>query len=261
MRHEEYKTIYRRDASRRRHFARREHGGIGKRVLAILAVVILVMATAFFGYTAKYYHNDEIANAILKDENSFIIDNGGYLKLPGNAEGDLYDPFEAVIFYPGGKVEYTSYLPLLKQLQDRGITCFLIKMPFNLAFFDMDAAEKVINENSQYTTWDLIGHSLGGVAASSYFADNEETFDKVVLLGSYIYGDVESRDKVLLIYGTEDINLDLSQIRQTDNKVVIEGGNHCQFGNYGFQKGDGEASISREEQQNIAANSIMEWIM
>lgn len=261
MRQEEYKTIYRRDASRRKQFARKERGGIGKRILSIIAVVILVVAIAFLGYTAKYYHNDEVANEILEDENSFIIDNGGYLKLPGNAEGDLYDPFEAVIFYPGGKVEYTSYLPLLKQLQDRGVTIFLIKMPFNLAFFDMDAAEKVMNENSQYTTWDLIGHSLGGVAASSYFADNEEAFDKVVLLGAYIYGDVEARDKVLLIYGTEDVNLDLDQIQQTDNKVVIEGGNHCQFGNYGFQKGDGEATISREEQQNIAAASILEWIM
>lgn len=48
MRHEEYKTIYRRDASRRKHFARLERGGICKRVLATFAVVVLVMAITVF---------------------------------------------------------------------------------------------------------------------------------------------------------------------------------------------------------------------
>jgi hypothetical protein len=29
---------------------------------------------------------------------------------------------------------------------------------------------------------------------------------------------------------------------------VIEGGNHCQFGSYGFRNGDGTASISPQQQ-------------
>jgi hypothetical protein len=39
--------------------------------------------------------------------------------------------------------------------------------------------------------------------------------------------------------------------------VAIEGGNHAQFGFYGPQSGDNEATISREEQQaQIAAATL-----
>lgn len=50
------------------------------------------------------------------------------------------------IFYPGGKVEYTAYEPLMKACAQKGILCVLAEMPFNLAVFDMDAA-KGISEN------------------------------------------------------------------------------------------------------------------
>ena len=40
----------------------------------------------------------------------------------------------------------------------------------------------------------------------------------------------------------------------------IEGGNHAQFGNYGLQEGDGTATMSREEQQTIAAEAMLAFI-
>ena len=44
------------------------------------------------------------------------------------------------------------------------------------------------------------------------------------------------------------------------NVVIIDGGNHAQFGNYGEQKGDPPATISREDQQNIAVKEILDFI-
>jgi hypothetical protein len=41
---------------------------------------------------------------------------------------------------------------------------------------------------------------------------------------------------------------------------VINGGNHAQFGNYGPQKGDGTATVSREEQQAETARLILDFI-
>jgi hypothetical protein len=38
--------------------------------------------------------------------------------------------------------------------------------------------------------------------------------------------------------------------------VRIEGGNHSQFGWYGFQPGDRWASISREEQQAVVVREL-----
>jgi hypothetical protein len=39
-------------------------------------------------------------------------------------------------------------------------------------------------------------------------------------------------------------------------ELVIDGGNHAQFGSYGTQRGDGEASIPPEEQWERAADFI-----
>ncbi|MBN2882364.1 MAG: hypothetical protein JXN10_02475, partial [Clostridia bacterium] len=44
------------------------------------------------------------------------------------------------------------------------------------------------------------------------------------------------------------------------DKLEITGGNHAYFGNYGEQKGDGTASISREEQQNITAKAVIDFM-
>ena len=41
-------------------------------------------------------------------------------------------------------------------------------------------------------------------------------------------------------------------------KYVIEGGNHAQFGNYGKQKGDGEASVSDVKQQQETVEIILQ---
>ena len=40
--------------------------------------------------------------------------------------------------------------------------------------------------------------------------------------------------------------------------VRIDGGNHSQFGSYGFQPGDCPAQISRDEQQRITVQAICE---
>jgi hypothetical protein len=39
--------------------------------------------------------------------------------------------------------------------------------------------------------------------------------------------------------------------------VVIEGGNHSQFGYYGFQLGDNRATISRSAQQAATLEAIL----
>ena len=41
---------------------------------------------------------------------------------------------------------------------------------------------------------------------------------------------------------------------------VLDGANHAGFGDYGDQDGDGEAQITREQQQEITADLIEEMI-
>jgi len=79
------------------------------------------------------------------------------------------------------------------------------------------------------------------------------------LLGAYVYGDVDPGQS-LTIYGSEDQVLDRSKITYSENVEVILGGNHAQFGNYGLQKGDGTATITRDEQQDLTVQKILDWI-
>jgi hypothetical protein len=46
----------------------------------------------------------------------------------------------------------------------------------------------------------------------------------------------------------------------SENIVKIAGGNHAWFGNYGDQKGDPPATISREKQQQTAVEAIVPFI-
>lgn len=131
-------------------------------------------------------------------------------------------------------------------------------MPLNFAILDSDAADEVFDELPEINYWYIGGHSMGGAMASSYAAENAEKIDGLVLLGAYIYGDVPPEDAIT-IYGTLNSNLE-KNIDYTENVVIIEGGNHAQFGNYGEQKGDPPATISRESQQNIAVEEILDFI-
>jgi hypothetical protein len=71
------------------------------------------------------------------------------------------------------------------------------------------------------------------------------------------------------MYGTEDEVLNAESYEKVEEKglwpddfteIVIKGGNHAQFGDYGAQKGDGEAAVSSEEQQEETAEAVVKWI-
>ena len=42
-------------------------------------------------------------------------------------------------------------------------------------------------------------------------------------------------------------------------EFCIQGGNHAGYGDYGVQKGDGEADVSAKEQQEETAEKIVEF--
>jgi hypothetical protein len=226
----------------------------GKIVLLSLAGLLLALALAFFVYTQDYYHADASVAAFLTDSPN-IRQEGNLTVLTPDSSNDTG---AGLIFYPGGKVEETAYLPLLEQLREGGLTCVLVKMPFRLAVFDIRAADAVYAQFPSISRWYLAGHSLGGAMASSYVPGNEGKLAGLILLGAYPVND--SPIPTLAIYGSEDIQLDRSKLTSVANKLELSGGNHAYFGNYGEQAGDGTASISREAQQAQAVSAILAFV-
>jgi dienelactone hydrolase len=153
-----------------------------------------------------------------------------------------------------------------------GIDCYLCDMPLNFALLGRDAAGTIrTGEINNYGKWYIGGHSLGGVAAAMAADDAEEAggeaaWDGLVLLASYPTEEIST--PVISIYGTEDKVLNTGKYNKTKSaglwpsdftEVVIKGGNHAQFGNYGEQKGDGSPAITAAEQQKETADVISEW--
>ena len=152
-----------------------------KAVLYIILALIVIIAGLGLWYVNDYYHADASVNAYLNGTDNVSVekvDNGLFLDGPGNDS--------ALIFYPGAKIEYTSYLPLFMDLADDGVDCFIVEMPCNLAFLGIDSADSIMsNKDYNYDKWYISGHSLGGVMASYYAINHTDNLDGLILLASY----------------------------------------------------------------------------
>jgi len=227
--------------------------------LAVLLVLVLGLLVAFKVYTEDYY------TMLPGTENTLYVNvnmhTEGNLTIIGDPNAET-----GLIFYPGGKVEARAYAPLLDRIAQEGYCCVLVEMPYHLAILNIDAAEEAMAAVPKVNQWYLAGHSLGGATAAMYAADNPDKIAGLALLGAYSTKPLPAEMPVLLVYGSEDgvmnrENYEKNRGNATNaTEQVIEGGNHAGFGSYGPQKGDGEAVITAQEQWDITARAITNWM-
>ena len=233
-------------------------------ILSVCLALLLVIGIGGYSYVFDYYHADKAALEAMAYEADSV---------QAEQDGDVIwfvpkDPTAGLIFYPGGKVEYTAYAPLLRACAEQGILCTLVQMPGNLAVLDANAADGLQQEHPEITTWYIAGHSLGGAMASNYAAAHSEDFDGLILLAAYSTKDLTGTPlRVLSVYGSEDgvMNRDSyeknwSNLPADTTEVVLDGGCHAQFGCYGPQAGDGVLTISGEEQLRLTTEAITAFI-
>lgn len=226
------------------------------------AVLVLAILAACAVYLGDYYRADtEAIEAFAPAVQMQTLNDGTIVFAPEDATVGF-------IFYPGGKVEYTAYIPLMKALAAKGILCVLVEMPFNLAVLDINAADGIQAQYPQIGSWYIGGHSLGGSMAASYLADHTADYAGLILLGSYSTADLSNTDlRVLSVYGSEDGVLNRekyaankSNLPSGFTEVVLDGGCHAYFGMYGAQDGDGRPSITNEEQIYLTVDAITAFL-
>ena len=230
--------------------------------LAILAGVVIV----YFGMS---YQPGDTAAAALEDMGSVqVTETEEYILFDGAGTED------ALVFYPGARVEAAAYSPLMMRLAENGTDCYLCRIKYNFAMLDAEAAEDVraAAGNDSYRRWYLGGHSLGGVTAAGLVtqgetADETSDWDGIVLLAAYPNAPITV--PAILIYGTNDGIVEPEEYGrivedglwpEDFTEVRLEGGNHAQFGDYGEQNGDNKAEMSFDEQLDQTADTITEWI-
>lgn len=233
-----------------------------KIVLITMTAILLLLSGVIVIYAADYYRAGDVAAAILTD-------NGNNLEVfRGGAAIGSPDAETGFIFYPGGKVEYTAYLPLLEKFSEAGIFCVVARMPFNLAVFNVNAADSIMARYPNVSSWLIGGHSLGGAMAAGYAGKRADRVDGLVLLAAYPATDLtDCNFPAISVYGSEDGVLNRDKLVEGRSlmppesvEVEIGGGNHAQFGDYGVQAGDGLASISAAEQIDQTVSAVLDFV-
>ena len=228
----------------------------------MIMTIVLALVFGVCFYFGSYYHADDSALAALGSDDRVQvteIPEGGYL-----FDGPSQD--RAIIFYPGAKVETSAYAPLMREIAKESADVFLLDMPLHMAFFSINKADRIRAAYGSYSSWYMAGHSLGAAMAAQYVSGHLDEYDGLILLAGYPTKDLHADNFALLnIYGSNDGHTEMlaknPQYRPDDTtELVIIGGNHAQFGNYGIQKGDGTADITAARQQEETAAAIAAFL-
>lgn len=231
---------------------------------SILGILFIIFGI-FFIYVGNYYHADSDAlNECISTNLVEYNETSNYISfIPKDKEYDY-----SIVFYQGAKVEVKAYAPLLKTLAENNVAVYGIKCKFNFAFFNVDDFNKIYSNVNNGTRFYVMGHSLGGVMAGSAAKKYSDKCEGIILLASYLSSDISDTDlKVLSIYGSNDTVLKIDKYNDAKKYLPksfiehrINGGIHSYFASYGNQKGDGEATIIREEQINLTKNYILTFL-
>jgi hypothetical protein len=234
-----------------------------RNILIALAVILVVAVIGIAIYVQPLQAKESAKAAVASTETVKVIDSGDQI---------VFMPFKTpktgLIFYPGAKVDPAAYSESLRTIAEAGYAVFLEKFPLNFAIIQPNRADDVIAKNPSITNWAIAGHSLGGASACLY-TNTSRKVKALIFWAAYCDKsfDLSKRTDVQVtsISGSLDALATPEKVESTKvfapsstKYVVINGGNHAQFGNYGVQSGDNPATVSLEDQQKqIVAATIL----
>ena len=230
-------------------------------------VLLLAVAGGFILWASNPAQPEALALAAIQTRDGIQFENvdGWLVFQPIDPE-----PTIGLIFYPGGRVDPRAYASHASDIAGQGFTVVIVPMPLNLAFFGLNRADQVITAFPDIETWTVGGHSLGGAMAAEYLRANPEQVSGLVLWAAYPgeNNDLSAADlPVLSVFASLDGLATLEKIADSRARlplnttfVEISGGNHAGFGWYGPQNGDGQATLSKPEQQDLIVQATVTFL-
>lgn len=165
-----------------------------------------------------------------------------------------------VAFIPGALVDPRAYENIFAPIAEAGYPVYIAKPPLGLAFGVPDVIAQARAALPDVQQWAVAGHSLGGAVASG----QTDGAAGLILLGAYPINDISDAGVPVLSVSAgndglstpQDIEASRATLPADTEFVVIDGGVHAYFGDYGPQRGDGLPTITREQQQQQVQSAI-----
>ena len=225
-----------------------------------LAAILCLATVGSIVYLRPFGATDDALGAMKGTDTVSVTSTSTRITLtPRSAAGTSSPTIQSgLVFQPGARVDPRAYVPLLSPISAAGVLVVIVKQPFSIGFTATGAPTGIIQDHPEVANWSVGGHSLGGVAASSYVKDHPDQVDGLLLWASYPLGSLAGLDHVAVtsIYGTEDglatpedIKDSRADLPPDTSYVAVDGGVHAFFGDYGEQPGDGTPTVSREQAQ------------
>jgi len=243
-----------------------------RRVWATLGGVALV---GFLGWVAVGYRASGKARAALIGDDRVAVDARGEVWRFAPASGRERRRV-GLVFFPGALVDPRAYAPLARRIAKDGHPAIIVTLPWRGAFGTADRpavrgrARRAMQRERGVDAWIVAGHSRGAKVAALLARDGTPELAGLALIGSTHPRDFSLAAleiPVVKAYGTNDgvapadaVRANRHLLPESTTWIRIKGGNHSQFGWYGFQPLDRFADITREEQQAQTIAAIRELL-
>jgi acetyl esterase/lipase len=233
--------------------------------LGIVLLLILVTAGFLVWANTPLGPMPEALDALQSDSQVQVTEDGWIVFQPSGTQPD-----SGLILYPGGRVDPRAYAPIARAIAEQGYLVVIVPMPLNLAVLGSDSAQEVIAAYPEIQHWAIGGHSLGGAMAARFAYQHPDAIQGLALWAAYPASsdDLSERSlQVVSIIGSKDglgtdqgVEATRQLLPESTQFITIEGGNHAQFGWYGEQPGDAEATITREDQPVMVVQATLELL-
>jgi pimeloyl-ACP methyl ester carboxylesterase len=236
-------------------------------------VLGLLVTVVFVTWSLVAYRASGAARAAIRPDASVAVrhDDGLWSFTPARPPSPTTP---ALVFFPGALVDPVAYAPLLRAVAGAGFSAYLVELPRRGAFGGADdpaldaRLARLLARPGFPTRWIAAGHSRGGVVASRVASERRRGFAGLVLIGTSHPRDVDLAAlavPVTKVVGTRDglasrpeVEANRAKLPPSTRWVWIEGGNHSQFGWYGFQPGDRTATIAASAQREAMVRAVLD---
>jgi pimeloyl-ACP methyl ester carboxylesterase len=216
-----------------------------------------------------YRANSEARSAAATSSTVRVEHAGGIWRFQPAADSSA----AALVFFPGALVDPRAYAPLARSVAEAGYPVLLVELPRRGAFGGAESPELRLRIAAALASIPedhaivIGGHSRGGVVTSA-LAVRETRLAGMVLIGTSHPRDVDLSGldvPVTKIVGTRDGLASPAEVERNARLlpaqtrwVRVEGGNHSQFGWYGFQPMDRRPRISAAQQRAIMTRAVID---